>query len=213
MKDIFELHLLKTLLFNFYYLPLKSAVKLPIRVYRGVKIGSLGEHDSVVIKDVNKRIHIGKKGSFGIEHRTYWNVAKDTKVVFPGAAVLCSATQIISNGELDFGDNNYCNSNCLINAGRKISFGRDVLIGWEVTIMDGDGHYIGKDGQCFDKYGSITIHDHVWIAAYAKILKNSDIPSNSVVGLNALVSKRFQEEALLIGGINKVLKNQIEWRK
>ncbi len=213
MKDIFELHWIKTLFFNFYYLPFQSAVKLPLRVYRGVRVASMGKRNSVMIDNVNKRIRIGKKGSFGIAHRSYWDISENAVLIFHGSAVLSSGTQIIANGKLEFGDNFYCNSNCLINAGRNISFGRDVLIGWEVTIMDGDGHETGHEGQFCEKYADITIGDHVWIAAYAKILKNSEIRSNSVVGLNALVSKHFQEENILIGGINRVLKKQIEWRK
>lgn len=207
------IHLFKTILFNFYYLPFKSALKFPIRVYHGVKVGGMGERNSVVIDDVNKRIRIGKSGSFGIAHGSYWNIARDSKVIFHGNAVLCSGIQLISNGELEFGDNFFCNSNCVINAGRKITFGKDVLIGWEVTIMDGDGHFIGKDGNYSDNYGNIIIRDHVWIASYAKILKDSEICKNSVVGLMAIVSKGFKEENLLIGGINRVLNNNIEWKK
>lgn len=51
----------KTLLFNFYYLPIKYAIKLPFHVDFRTKIQSLGKRNSVVLKDTNKKYALGQK--------------------------------------------------------------------------------------------------------------------------------------------------------
>lgn len=56
----------KTLLFNFYYLPFTDAVKLPIKVSRKVKIGSMGGRKSLQLKNKQAKISIGFEGSFGL---------------------------------------------------------------------------------------------------------------------------------------------------
>lgn len=92
------LDLPKTLLFNFYYLPVKDAIKLPFHVDYRTKIQSLGKRDSVVLRDPNKKIRIGGKGSFALGGRTYWCVSSTGKIVFEGAASFCKGTQIICGG-------------------------------------------------------------------------------------------------------------------
>ena len=81
MKDI---SILKTLYFNFYYLPFRAALKFPFRVGKHVKIGCMGKKESVYVENVNKHIGIGTGQSFGMGETTFWNVGKKGRLTIRG---------------------------------------------------------------------------------------------------------------------------------
>lgn len=135
----------KIIFLNFYYFDIKTAItKHPIKCAGNVKIEHLGRRGSVVVSDAS-HIGIGTKGSFalGDGKTTYWNIGPKGKVTVKGTVSICRGSQIIADGELEFGDRFYCNSNCIINSGKKITFDEDCLLGWNVSVMDGDGHEMG----------------------------------------------------------------------
>lgn len=172
----------------------------------------MGGRKSVEIRS-KCRIHIGSNGSFAMGGVTYWSISQNAKMVFWGDATFSKGTQLICDGVIEFGQNFYCNFNCIINSGKYISFGDDVLVGWEVTILDGDGHNILKQNVVTEKYQNIVVGNHVWIASYAKILKGSHICDNSVIAMNSLCSKSFSDSNIMIGGINKIINTNIDWSK
>ena len=111
------------------------------------------------------------------------------------------------------GGNFYCNADCIINAGKKIEIGKDVLLGWNVTIIDGDGHVMLHSEQEMPRYEEISIGDHVWLAANSSVLKGSMIKNDSVVAYGGIVSKKMELPNVIIGGQNKVLRTDSNWRK
>lgn len=213
ISKFFELllDLPKTLFINFYYLPVKRAIKLPIRVSYDVKIGSLGKRDSIKLAD-GSRISIGKGGSFALGSNSYWHIGENGKVIFNGKAVFSKGIQLVADGNIKFGKDFWCNANCIINSGKKIEFGNEVLLGWNVRIMDGDGHTIIHSGLQGNFYEDIYIDDNVWIASECMVLKGSSLRKNTIVAARGIVSKQFNEENILIGGSNKILKTDVEWR-
>lgn len=88
----------KSVLFNFYYLPFKDAIKFPFHVDYRTKIQNMGNRNSVILKDTNKKIRIGAKGSFSLGGRTYWSISPLGKVIFEGSAMLCKGAQVICGG-------------------------------------------------------------------------------------------------------------------
>ena len=72
--------------------------------------------------------------------------------------------------------------------------------------------YKKKENVC--NHGEIKIGDHVWVASFSHILKNSAIPDGSVVAYHSLVTKKFEGEKLLLGGCPaKVIEEEIEWER
>lgn len=207
------LDLPKTILFNFYYCPLKDAVKLPFHVDFRTKIKKLGRRNSVVLKNKNKRIRIGFPGSFALGGRTYWSISSSGTIIFDGSAVFSKGTQIICDGRLTVGDGFFCNTDCIINCGNDIQIGCECLLGWNCTIIDGDGHNVIYDKNKKSRYGKIMIGDHVWCASNSSVLKNSLIQDNSVLAYGGLISKEFSEQNLLVGGYNKILRKGVSWEK
>ncbi len=203
----------KTIYFNFYYLPFKEAIKLPFRVSYDVKIGKMGRRGCVKIGNLDKHICIGLGASYGMGNTTYWSVSDNAIVEFMGDATFGKGTQIVVDGQLKCGANFYCNANCIINAGKSIIFGDDNLIGWNVTIIDGDGHDVIHNGKTGDRYEEIKLGNHVWIAAQASILKGTVLQDGCVVAFGGLASKSYQQENLLIGGTNKIIGENIVWNK
>lgn len=78
--------------------------------------------------------------------------------------------------------------------------------------MDGDGHAIIHSGLQGNLYEDIYIDDNVWIASECMVLKGSSLRKNTIVAARGIVSKQFNEENILIGGSNKILKTDVEWR-
>ena len=208
-----------TIFFNFYYLPIKDAIKLPFKVSHRIKIKNMGRRKSISVKEFAKPILIGKNGSFNLGHseKTYWDINKDANVNFNGSATFGRGTKIVcnKNSTISFGSNFYCNANCIINSDGDLEFGDNVLIGWNTQILTGDGHRVSESG--FDKKvnpkGSIKIGNHVWIASNVIVLNNANINNDSVVATKALVSKKFNESNIIIGKYNEILRKNINWEK
>ena len=82
-------------------------------------------------------------------------------------------------------------------------------------MLDSDNHkVIHKNQKSVCDRGSIRVGNHVWVAAFSHILKNSAIPDGSVVAYRSLVTKRFDGEKLLIGGSPaRVIEEDIEWER
>ena len=90
-----------------------------------------------------------------------------------------------------------------------------MLFGWNVEVLDSDNHkVIHKNRENVSDRGSIQIGNHVWVAAFSHVLKNSVIPDGSVVAYHSLVTKQFKGDRLLLGGCPaKVIEEQIEWEQ
>jgi acetyltransferase-like isoleucine patch superfamily enzyme len=119
--------------------------------------------------------------------------------------------KLLWGGVLEFGNHFFCNANCILNAGDHIFFGDDVLLGWNCTIIDGDGHGIISECEKSSRHEPIEIGKHVWLASGATILKGSKIRDGSCVAANGCITKKFTDCNLLLGGFNKVLRKNIEW--
>lgn len=58
------------------------------------------------------------------------------------------------------------------------------------------------------------IGNHVWIGEHCYILKNATISDNSVVGSMSVVTKRFDEENVVIAGNPaKIYRRNVMWSK
>ena len=128
----------KTIFVNFHYFPFRQAKKFPLRVHHSVKLGKLGKKGSIVIEDPNAKIYIGFKGSFNLaSKRTFWYVEDHAKLVFQGSAFIAAGSQIAvwDGGTAIFGKDFFANDNFFMTCHDKITFGNNVLIGWDVVFM------------------------------------------------------------------------------
>lgn len=75
--------------------------------------------------------------------------------------------------------------------------------------MDGDGHVVIHSGLECTSYENIFIGDNVWLASEYTILKGSYLKGNTIMATHGLVSKKFNQENILIGGNNKILQTDV----
>lgn len=99
-----------------------------------------------------------------------------------------------------------------ITEGKNITIGEDCMFARNIELRTGDNHAIFQSGKRLNKGGSISIGNHVWVGANAKIMKGVVIPSGSIIGNAALVTKVLEEEnAIYAGSPARFIKNNICW--
>lgn len=196
--------------------PFKLAIKLPIYIHPQIKLGSIRK-GCIILKGNNiyrGMIKIGFYTSEGLHYSSgYLSIHNQGLLIFEGSATFAKGSSIrIDKGKMVVGNNFYCNANCFFRCTDLIRFGENVLIGWDVSFNTTDGHLILYKGKTKKNSGPITIGNHVWIASYSRIAKNTEISNNSVIAQQSLVTKTFIQDGILIGGIPaSVLSENIAW--
>lgn len=220
IRDIFSLliSLPITIYVNFRCLPFKTALKLPIFVGYKTHIDKLSKNITFGCEPTTFMVRIGWGGTEGRElgKKNYLLLNENASMIFNGRCTMSSGVSLtLDLGTLEIGKNFFCNKNCSISCNDKITIGDDVLFGWNVEVLDSDNHkMIHRNKKNVCDRGAIKIGNHVWVAAFSHILKNSCIPDGSVVAYHSLVTKRFEGEKLLLGGCPaKVIEEQIEWER
>ena len=220
MNSVFKyfISLFKTIYFNFKVFNFKTAIKLPIFVSYNTKILEINKN-SIDIKCKVKPalIKIGFGGTdFIPSQKGIIKIEKGSKICFYGKTFLAEGTCISleKSSEIIFGNNFASNKNCIFHSCKSIKFGNDVLVGWNVNFRDNDGHTIFNGEALNDNEKEVLIKDHVWIASYVDILKGVTIEKKSVVATRSCVTKKIDEENVLIGWYPaKIIKENISWKK
>lgn len=218
LKVFIKINTLKTIYFNFKVLPFNQAIKFPIHFYgkveledisgsfiidnNNIKFGMIifgGKHEVVISSNVPTRLHIS-----GI-------------IIFKGETKFARGINIMvfKHGELTIGSNFSIGSLSRIICFRKICIESNVLISWEVQIVDTDFHFIISDDKISDNCGEVLISENVWIGSRCTILKKTILPKNTIVGSDSLCSGNYLEkygDSILLAGIPaKKLKNNISY--
>ena len=220
IRDIFSLiiSIPITIYVNFRCLPFRTALKLPIFIGYKTHIDKLSRNITFGCEPTTFMVRIGWGGTAGRElgKKNYLLLNENASIQFNGRCTMSSGVSLILDiGSLEIGDNFICNKNCTISCNDRITIGDHVLFGWNVEVLDADNHKVihKNKGKTCDR-GAIKIGNHVWVASYSHILKNSAIPDGSVVAYHSLVTKQFDGEKLLLGGCPaKVIEEEIEWKQ
>lgn len=218
LQEIMDLPV--TLYFNFYYLPFRQAIKLPMAISHKIKIAKMGKKGAIKVdRSEFRSIKVGKNGSFnlGENEKVYWDIGSNANIEFKGIADIGKATKIICGNQASivFGNNFCCNANCIINSSGNIKFGEEALIGWRTEFLTTGGHKIYQlnEEKTRNLENGIIIGKHVWIASNVTILGGGTIGDYSVVATKACINKSFEQCNILIGNFNKILKENIDWKK
>jgi acetyltransferase-like isoleucine patch superfamily enzyme len=139
-----------------------------------------------------------------------WRTWRDTHLIFgdhvslmPGVAFHFDAP----GATIAIGDRSYVNRRTEISAATRISVGADCAIGWDVLILDHDGHSVNgrPDGR------PIEIGDHVWIGARAVVLQGVTIGAGAIVGAGAVVTADVPPRAIVAGVPARVIREDADW--
>lgn len=213
INRIMEIAICKSLVFNLTCFGIKG-LKLPVLIARKCRLDVKGEVHLCSIQF--GAVKIGFGGSPAIVEKAYsrFAVKKNATVVFKGKAGISAGTSIcVDKGTLIVGENFSTNKNCLIACSKGIEIGDDVTLGWDVNVRDNDGHTVVDEVTgVASESKEVKIGNHVWLCAYADVLKGTVIPDDSVVAYRSLVMKAFEQPNVLIGGVPaKILKENVRW--
>lgn len=219
-REIFSLiiSLPITIYVNFRCLPFKTAYKLPLFVSYHTRLDKLSRNIEFGCEPSTFMVRIGWGCTAGREtgQKNYILLGEHAHLKFNGRCTMSSGVSLtLDLGTLEIGDHFFCNKNCSFSCNDHITVGDNALFGWNVELLDSANHKLThrKKTVSTDR-GPIQIGDHVWIAAFSHILKNTSIPDGSVVAYHSIVTKAFSGEKLLIGGHPaKVLSDQVEWKQ
>ncbi|SDN05531.1 hypothetical protein [Bacillus sp. OK048] len=208
----------KSVFFNFIVFPFAIAIKMPVRIRYNVKLGKLRKN-SVQLNCVPKyfMVKLGFQGAgFVSANHSSFSVLKDGCIIFSGECVIAEGFNIfIDNGVVTIGEGFYSNRNFELQCEREISIGQDVLLGWNVSVRDTDGHKTYFNGIENNDRECVVVNNHVWIASHCTILKGTHLSQGSIVGCNSLVCgvKMEQPNCLLAGVPARVKKQGITWKE
>lgn len=140
-------------------------------------------------------------------------VQGDGIIRFNGTVSIGGGTKILLRGhsELIFGNNFYLSLESTLYCYKRIEFGNDCTVGWNVLIMDTDWH---KTLDAFSEYPypmtqPIYIGNHCWICNDVQILKGTVIPDNIIVAVKSLCNKKYDvPQNSMIAGIPAKLKKE-----
>lgn len=212
------LSLPKSIYFNFCYLPMSQAYKLPIWISYNTKFSIHGKlkfdtHEKIKIAMV--RIGFHKVPICNPKEPTILSMEKDSSLIFKGTAHIGCGTKIYisNNAQLILGDNFAVSASSQINCYKRIIFGRDIQFSWDCLTMDADTHNIyDESGNIINESREIIFGNKIWIGCRATILKGSVIPDNCVIGSCSLVSgKNFIRNSIIVGNPAKSIKTICKW--
>lgn len=212
----------KTLYINFRVFDLKDACKIPVICSNTVRISEI--HKGSIVLDETPKFGMVKlglsDGSYdnGNGKKSFLKIAKGGRLVFADSIVISNDFSININGGglVRIGRGFWSNHGLVLSCSDLITFGDNVLLGWNCTFLDSDGHSILKNSskEHLNKNRSISIGDHVWITSNAIVLKGGSIASDSIVSQGCIVTHKFNESNVIIGGVpGQIIKTDINWEK
>lgn len=202
-----------TIYFNFKYLPFNQASKLPILLYK-----------PRLVKCKGKVIITSNKLHFGMIRMGFFNVS-----IYPNSGIMWENNGgiVVFKDRANIGNNSYIsvNKNAKIECGenfsascslklisyKSITFGNNVLIGWENTIMDTDFHKITRIGGGYlNTTKPIIIGDNNWLSMNCLVLKGSETPNYCIVGARSLLNKKYDFPSYCLISGNPVKLNAVQ---
>jgi acetyltransferase-like isoleucine patch superfamily enzyme len=216
-KRMLKINWLYSLYFNFHYLPLKQAIKLPVVLFKPTLLKCKGE---VIIENENIRtgmIHLGEHlVSLYPKAGIIWE-NHGGQVIFKGNCIIGSSSSISvgEKGICEIGNNFRATSGLKLTSYYRIRFAENVLIAWEVIIMDTSFHYLkDMEGNFKNKgYGAISIGKNNWITTRSMILSGTKTPDFCIVGAGSILNKDFSDYQthILLAGNPVAMKAKDLW--
>lgn len=199
-------YLIPNIYFNFHYLPLYQAWKLPIVFYKP-HFGML--KGKVLIQPVGGKIsHAMIKVGFD-KVALYPNIGirfqnAGGSIFFRGYCNIgnSSAIAVGEKGVLEFGENFCATSQLKIACQHKITFEKNVLCGWESFFVDSDFHRLSNIHGVSTPipYAPIYIGEGCWFSFKTVVMKGVNLAPFCVVSSNSLVNKSFDEPYSMLAG-------------
>jgi len=194
--------MLKTVYFNFHYLPFKQAIKLPILLRKPHFIKLRG---NVIIDAPEVKfgmIIMGKLvNTCNPDSGTIFDL--DGTLIFKGTAVFAnnSAIMIQDGGVITLGDHMDCAGQ--IKCAKSVEFGNDCVLAYNSMVMDSDWHALTDvvTGKLVKKTAPVKIGNNNFISFNCLVTKGTQTPDFCTFTYNSHLCKKYDVEPYsLLGG-------------
>lgn len=104
---------------------------------------------------------------------------------------------------------------CYLSAkeGSKLTILDNCMLSRNIKIMTSDGHPIYQNEKRINFAKDITLKENVWVADNVTILKGVTVESDSIIGINATLTKSIPSNAIAVGNPAKVVKTNVTWKE
>lgn len=205
----------KTLYYNIKLLGVRRGKELPLLINYKVKVRVSRDSQVKVHEETPKfGIRIGFYGTEGVSenYKSSFLVKENGMVKFSKNALFSQGISLqCVGGEMRIGNNFSANKNLFVYCVNSINFADNVLIGWNVTVTDNDGHVVNKKAAC----QPVIISNKVWVGSEAYILKGAQVAEGSVIAARSTVTNKSasKKNALLASPIASIKKEDVYWGK
>lgn len=195
-----ELNVLKTLWFNFRYLPFSQALKLPIYLYGKFSIpncrkGRINLKPTFISQGMIMLGCYKSQDLYGHKttHTTILNI--QGQWVLKGAFMLSNGSVLAIGplGLLETGHDVAIGPCSRLYCTNSIILGKRIRASWDVQIFDTNFHYTIKDGRISKNKACVKVGNYCWIANRVSLMPKTNLPDHSVVASNSMVNKDFSE--------------------
>ena len=217
LKKFFQHNWLMIFYLNFKCLPFKQARKLPIDIYRKIRITSL--RGKILIDSTD--IHRGMI-KLGGQHSEMFAISPcildiSGELVFEGYATIAVGCYLRVNdgAKLIFGDHIVIGAYTRIMCYKHIEIGERSRVSWENQLIDSSTHYLKdiKENVILERDSPIVLGRYNWVGNRCTIMKGVKTPDNTIVASNSLCNKDFsdiEEYSMIAGQPAKYVKSGIK---
>ena len=195
-----RLSLLKSLYFNLNYFPFRMALRLPVFIYRGVRLKQMKGRIHLNFGQVETgSVRIGKSnyGFHTRQHQTIWE--QKGGPVIRGTEIFMGKGTFISVGKnacLKIGSQVKLGGNDKVICNQFITLGARTMVAWDVQIVDTDFHRTLN--TVFKTHSSaqrpIVIGERNWLGFGCAILKGTVTPNRCIIAANTTLRNDFSGE-------------------
>ncbi len=206
----YDISILKTVFFNFHYFPIATAIKLPIILYKNVRIKKTKGQiilDYLPIKTGMVQIGLRNYG-FQLKHDlTIWEQNGGT-VIFEDEVIIGKGTYVSigKDATLRLDQNSCFGGNGRIICKKSITIKANTRIAWDVQIIDTDFHstYDLIMKGIYTEKKPIIIGENNWLCFGCTIMKGTITPNNCIVAAKTLINRNFSDEGeyIVISGVD-----------
>lgn len=218
IRQLLHIGILKTIWFNFRYLPFRQAIVLPVVLARDVSIRRCHRY-FLSIEGVLKTGCL--RFGFGDRDHNYdqkCSLSILGKIILKGSGVHAfgpgTCLRIGAKGTLVVGNHFTCSVNNRIYCSHKITIGEDNMWSFDNVIMDTDSHTIlSESGDRINQNREVIFGNHVWLGCRNIVLKGAKVPDGCIVASGSIITKKFKNENSIISSNGKVIKQNIHWNR
>ena len=218
IRRFFRVAWFKTLFFNFYMLPFRDAVKVPILLTRNVYLFSLqgrlelmepSRFGMIRFGFLNEDFVVAKKCGINLCLDGILRLGKNNRIA-PGVTI-----RIYSDGILTLRNNVAVGFNTKFFCMKEIVVDSDTRIGFEGIITDTTFHYMRniETKKLYELTSAVHIGSHNWIGARSYIMKGCRLPDYTIVSAGSFCNKKYDfPKYCLIAGAPAQLKREKIYR-